>query len=189
MMKPRKWHQVTADYLVPIAGDAMIAGPPVAEGKMVPLAILDTTHCPRVEELIRVHQHLPPGDVDSQWGQPPHSPDALRLFLEFHRPMKIRLLLSFSIEAQAPLIESALTAGALYLQSGRPGDRFLHDMGRPKIIIELPDTGFRPIWDKLFLSRMTAVLSSKLGISRRKAEPRARRLIAELREVTNFRAG
>lgn len=60
MTKRARRQPLSAEDVVPIVADAMIAGP-VAEGVGIPLVILDTSERPDLEELIRVHQHLPPG--------------------------------------------------------------------------------------------------------------------------------
>ena len=54
--------------LVQVVGDAAIAASPFVEGRLVPLVIVDTSGRPDLEELVRVHKHLPPGDVETQWG-------------------------------------------------------------------------------------------------------------------------
>ncbi len=61
MTKPRK-AQVAQSLIVPIVGDAAMAGP-VADGRLIPVLIVDTSKRPEVAELIRVHAHLPPGDA------------------------------------------------------------------------------------------------------------------------------
>lgn len=185
MRREKKTRLPGAD-LVPIVGDGMIAGP-VVEGMSVPVLIVDTSGHPKVEEVIRIQAHLPPGDVRVQWGGLEGYPDDIILMLTFERPIEARAILRFSIEAQAILIETALTARALYLQAGKEGDRLLHDLDRPKMLVALPETGFKTRWDELFLRRMTTVLGDRLGIPKREAEPHARELIANLRKFTTFR--
>jgi hypothetical protein len=175
----------TAD-VVPIVGDGSLAGP-VAEGVNIPVVILDTSNHPKVAEVIRVHAFLPPGDVRIQWGGVKGKPDDVLLVLDFVSPIQTRAVLRFSIERQGMLVEMAVTARAIYLQDGQPGDRIMHDIDRQKLLVELPDTGFRPKWDEIYISRMTAVLARRLRMSRRKAKPHARGLIDHLRSVTDFR--
>lgn len=184
--KRRKGRRFPTADIVPIVGDALIAGP-VAEGAGIPLLILDCRERSDLSELIRVHQHLPPGDVRFQWGQIDGRSDDVILELRFERPIETTAILRFSIEDQGILVEAALTGKAVYLQAGRPGDRLIHDPDRPKLLVELPETGFRPTWDNLFINRMTEVVSKRLGVPRKRAEPHARRLIDELRTVTGFR--
>jgi hypothetical protein len=91
------------------------------------------------------------------------------------------------MERQAILVESMLSSGGVYLQSGRPGDRLMHTMGEPRILVELPDTGFRPYWDELLLKRMTVVMSRRLGVSRREGRTAAATVIGEMRKLVRLR--
>ena len=177
---------IPRELIVPIAGDAGLAGP-VADGRLVPILILDTTARPEVAEMIRVHEHLPPGDVTSQWASALEDDDRVALLLEFQRPVAVDVTLVFSIERQAVLVESMFNARALYLQAGAPGDRLSDNLGAPRVLIEVPDTGFEPYWDELLRKRMTKVMANRLGISRRKARPAADELIAEIKSLSRLR--
>jgi len=90
-MKRRRNRSIrVADVPVPIVGDAAIAGQ-VAEGVNIPLVILDTAERPEVAELIRVQEHLPPGDVVSTWGgQKGRVEKEVSLLLQFDRPIETR---------------------------------------------------------------------------------------------------
>jgi hypothetical protein len=183
--RPKKAKLPSAD-LVPIVGNGAIAGP-VLEGVTVPVLILDTSTRPEIAEAIRVQAHVSPGDVRIQWGGLEGRPDDVILTLTFERPIEARAILRFSIEDEAILVEAALTARAIYLQDGRPGDRLMDDPDRPKMLVELPETGFTEKWNEMFLRRMTTVLSKKFGVPKRAAEPHARELIEQLRKLTTFR--
>src|SRR6266536_2359847 len=103
MVKRRRTEILPIKDFVPIVADGAMAGP-IAEG-------------------IRVHAYLPPGDVASSWGGIKGHPDDVFLVLDFERPIEARGVLRFSIANQGILVEAALTAKAMYLQAGKPGDR------------------------------------------------------------------
>lgn len=174
--------------IVPIVADGSIAGP-VLEGVNVPTLILDTRERTDVAEAIRVHAtgSLPPGDVTFRWGGRPGRPDEIVLCLDLVRPIETRIVLTFSIEHQGILVESALTARAMYLQAGKPGDRLKHDLSRPRMLVELPETGFRPIWDRLVVEQMTTVFARKMRVRRRKARPHAVAFLDQIKTLTEFR--
>src|SRR4051794_2851730 len=106
--KPRKIDKIDFRLQVPIVADGAMAGP-VAEGSLIPVLILDTTRRQDVEEVIRLHKFLPPGDADSNWALVDKMPDIVVLILDFVRPVKTRALLTFSIRQQGILVEAALT--------------------------------------------------------------------------------
>jgi hypothetical protein len=60
-------------------------------------------------------------------------------------------------------------------------------MDADRVAVELPDTGFRPEWERFLLKRMTRVMSRRLGVSRRKARPAARKVITDMQAVARFR--
>jgi hypothetical protein len=183
---PQKKASIRTSDLVPIVGDASIAGP-VAEGVMVPLVIFDAAVRPDIAEAVRVHEHLHAGDVTVNWAVQ-HSKNAstVLLILDFVTPIAARGAFAFRVEDQGILVESALTARLLYLQPGAPGDRVADDPSRPKLLVELPDTGFREIWDDLFLARLTRWFRSN-GLARKPARQAAEEAIARLRGITEFR--
>ena len=60
----------------------------VADERVTPL-ILDVTERPDVEELVRVHRYLPPGDVRVQWGTLATRKESVSLILRFTRPSEV----------------------------------------------------------------------------------------------------
>ena len=167
--------------LVPIVADGAIAGP-VADGRLIPVLILDTHARPDVAEAIRLHRHFPQGgDATSQWGSSRDDDDRVMLDLQFEAPVEVRLVIPFSIETQGILVDSIVSTGAVYLQAGQPGDRLREKMFAPRVLVEIPETGFQPEWERLFLRRMTHVIARLAGMGRRRALPLAQKFIAELR--------
>lgn len=185
MSKPRKG-KVDRRLIVPIIGDAAIAGRP-ADGRLLPVLLLDTSARPEIDELLRVHSYLPAGDVASQWAISRDDDDVVYLLLRFSQPMDVELVLSFSIEHQAMLVDTMLVGGGVYLQAGSPGDRLVTTMNHPRVLVELPDTDFASKWEEVLFRRLTAVLARRLGTSPHKARPHAERLIGQMRAVSRFR--
>lgn len=171
---------------VPIAGDAAIATVIAGDGRLIPLLILDTTKRPDLEEAIRLQSTVPSGDVTVQWGHMIGREPHVTLFLSFVRPTNRNALVEFDIEKRGILVESILTVNALYIQSGRPGDRFIHDPNRLKILIEVPDTGFRPYWNKIFRKHLMSRFR-QAGYSRMDAKQAVQVHLKHMRDVVKFR--
>lgn len=171
---------------VPIVADAAIAAGVIGEGRLVPLLIIDTTDRPDLQELIRIHEHLPPGDVDVQWCILPGSTDSVALVLCFKRPIETIAILQFNIVSQGILVEQILTAKLLYLQSGRPGDRLKSTLGVPRIFVEVPDTKFRKEWEPMFHKKLAEKMRIE-GLGRQQAKAAAGEAIEEMRKLVSFR--
>jgi hypothetical protein len=178
--------QWPASLVIPIVGDAALAGP-IADGRLIPVLILDRSARPGLGEAIRIHEHLPPGDVQFRGAVSRESYDEVVLYVRLVQPMEVEFLLRFSIERQAVLVEAMLKAGAVYLQVGSAADRLSTTMDAPRILIELTDTGFKPTWDKVALDRMTTVMAKRLGVPKRRARVTAELLMAELDRATSLR--
>jgi len=165
---------------VPIAGDAAIAQRGVGEGKLIPLLILDTRERPEIEELIRVHEHLPPGDVTSQWGQIEGKTGTVALILQFKRPVSATAIIEFSIIGQGILVDQILGSGGVYLQAGSPGHRFISDPDARKILVDIVEGGFSEAWDAMWYKSLTSDMRAK-GLKRSEARHAARQVMDELR--------
>ena len=93
----------------------------------------------------------------------------------------------FSIGKQGGLVDLMLMAKSVYLQAGVPGDRLLTTMDNPRILVELPDTGFQKTWGEIQLKRMSEVIRRRGGLSRSEARTAARKFIEQMRELGRIR--
>jgi len=170
---------------LPIVADGVVATVGVADGRMVPVLIVDTEGRPDVDHMVKAHKHLPPGDVQTQWGRPTHLKDHVALFLRFQRPVPTDVSLVFNIIEQGILVDLMLTAGAFYLQPGRAGDRLSATMEAPRIIVEVV-TEFKNKWDDLFPKTVRSHFR-QLGLNRHDAKAAATQAVALMREMTAHR--
>ena len=164
-----------------IVGDAGIASAIIGDGRLIPAVILDTTERPDIAEYIRVHRFVAEGDVNSQWGRPETLPGSVVLILRVDRPVELEILIEFEIVRHGVLVEQVLMSKGIYIQAGKEGDRVKHDVDAPKVIMEIPDMGFRPFWDKLYFKYLTAGMRER-GLRRSEAKRAARALIEEFKQ-------
>src|ERR1700733_13394140 len=184
----KKTYRKLPEQPVPIVADAAIATGVIGDGRLIPLLILDTSERQDLEELIRVHQYVRPGDVLSQWATIEDGSGRMGLLITFEKPMSMTALIAFEMSKYSGLIDQIIRAKGLYLQAGRRGDRLMHDLEKPKLILEIPDTGFSRIWNDLFY-RSVVKSMREAGLSRREAKDAARLYISEWRKFGDFRMG
>ena len=159
----------------------------MGEGRLVPLVIIDTSERPDIEELVRVHQYTPPGDVKCQWGRLKGSGEGkISLILQFVRPAELILVLEFDVVRQGGLVDQILISKGLYILPGRDGDRLSNKLDAPKVLIEVPDTGFSKTWEDILYRHLAGDLR-KSGLSRQQSKQSAREIIREWREFGHFR--
>jgi hypothetical protein len=176
-------HEVKA---VRIVGDAGIAHPDVAEGRMIPVVIVDTSDRPDIDEMIKVHEHLKTGDLIANWSQRMGHPNEVELALTFVRPVEIKVFIEFDLTRNhGMLVEGILAAKALYLQAGREGDRLGRNIKAAKVIMGIPDTGFRDGWEKIYLNYAISKFKME-GMSRTNAKRSAKEYISNARSMAEF---
>lgn len=171
---------------VNIVGDGLVSTVTRGEGRFIPALILDTSQRPDIDELLRVHQHYPPGDAASTWASVPLSKASIALNLRFIKPIECEFAISFIPEAHAILIDGILHAQGLHFMAGCPGDNLSTTMDNPKIMVEVPRLGFAAVWEK----RMPKIVSERFraqGLSRQEARRAAGEFIRSTREILTMR--
>ena len=82
-----------------IGGQVLLPDPqthgPVADGRLIPVLVIDTAGRPDIPELIRQHQHLRLGDARHQWATSRGDADSVMLLLTFERPSEVDMVLPF----------------------------------------------------------------------------------------------
>ncbi len=171
---------------VPIVGDAAIATPILGEGRLIPVLIIDTSDRPDIVDLVKILQRPPLGDVTSQWGRLHWHKKTVALILTFKRPSKVVVILEFDVTEQGILVDLILTAKALFLQPGRKGDRLSTTFDSPRILVEVPELGFKAVWDKLWPKALAKKLQ-KMGLRRQDVKKGASTAISFVREMEGLR--
>lgn len=173
--------------IAPIIADGAVGQQGVGDGRMFPLVILDTTDRPDIDAAIAAHDHAPSGEVRVQWARLPGRDETVTLVVTLVRPAEAVVMVEFDLNRNhGVLVEQVMENKGLYIQPGRPGDRLKHDPGRPKIIVEVADTGFRPTWDRMFLAHTAAKLRRQGG-SRWDAKRKAKEVVTRIRSVAKLR--
>lgn len=172
---------------VRIAGDGAISTGGVGDGRMLPVVILDADARLDIHEFTKLHRQSESGDVRVQWGQMPEYSDTVMLMLSFQRPVELKMIIAFELgRHHGSLVEQILQTNGVYIQAGTPGDRLKYTMDAPRVLAEIPDTGFRRTWDRLYFQFTAKALRAR-GLDRKKAKIAAQEAIAKLREIGAFR--
>jgi len=169
-----------------IVADAAVAMGGFGDGKLFPVIIVDAGDRPDLKELIRLHEHFNSGDVDVTWGKLPNSKDNVVVFLEFKRPVELVACIEFDLPERAIVVDQAVMARAFYLQTGKDGDRFVNTQDAPRILVEIPDTDFKPYWEEIFYTQIWKKMK-KEGLGRSEAKRAARDYILRFREFGKMR--
>lgn len=178
---PLERHQIEP---LRVIADGAVQTVDFAEGRLLPVLIIDTTARPDVEEHVRLHQGRIEGDVKTTWCKVPQA--ELALLLELSGPSATKALIGFDLSKQSSLVDHIVQSRGLYLQPGRPGDRVKDTFDKPKIIVEVAASGFDERWDKMFLEAIASRFVSS-GLGRKMAKTAAREHIVTWRQFTKHR--
>lgn len=178
--RPRKheFHNRAEAVPVPIVSDGALRIPGTAGGKMIPMIILDTSKRPDIEEYLRIHHQVGSGDVMSRWGKP-RLGKGIHLLLTTLRPVELNILIKFDPFQNTHLINMIVKAEALYLQDGRPGHRVRDFAHAPKLLVSIPDQGFRSTWEHEHHANVVRKFR-RAGLSRKEARMAAAKHIAAM---------
>jgi hypothetical protein len=172
---------------VRIVADGTISTFDVGDGRMLPVIILDASQRLDIREYILLHQGRDPGDVLVRWGRMLGHADTVMLFLAFERPAEMNVIIAFDLHLNhGALVDQILRMNGMYIQAGVEGDRLKNTLDAPKVILEIPDTGFGPTWDKWYLD-FTVRKLIRSGLKRRHARIAGQEAIAMLRKLGQFR--
>jgi hypothetical protein len=172
---------------VTIIHDAAMANPEFGEGRLIPLVILDVSNRPDVTDLISLHSSMPPGDVKVTWGRRTLSKKKIFLLFQFARPTEITICLEFNVEKYGALVDLVIGSQALYIQGGKSGDKLATTLDEPRIIIEVPDTGFSGEWGSIWAASLVKSFRNR-GLTRKEAKKAVFQHIESLREARKVSA-
>lgn len=177
--------RVRSRTVVKATGSAGLASKNIAGGRLIPLVMVDTSGRPAIKELIRAHEFTDSGDCVSIWATPIGPADEVYLVLKFERPVEVEVTIEFDLDLHSGLVDNLMRAGGMYLLHGLVDDTFTSTTGRPRILIELPTTGFEKSWEGIF-KRSMAKKFREQGCSRSKASRLAGEFVADWRSTMGF---
>jgi len=185
---PKGWHRETLIVQsglerepVPIVWDAVVAVQGIASGRMIPLVIIDTTRRPDIDEMVRLHEHLGPGDAATAWSKPSRwNDDRIRLIVQVMKPTKCTIILEFDLARWAGTVDQVVTAQGVYIQPGRNGDRLVTTPDKPRILVEVPSREFQKEWERIFHKAAVKEFRRR-GMNRASAKQAAERFVTQWR--------
>lgn len=152
----------------------------IAGGRMVPVVRVNTQNYPAIDELVRLHEHFPDGDVSSFWGTARGDNRRVILSLKFHRPSKTEFAISFSVPDQHVLIDLAIQSKAIYIEPLIAGKKGVENLDNPRIFIQVPASSFEDVWYPIYEKFIIKKLREG-GYSRSEAPQKAKQLIRKWR--------
>lgn len=165
-----------------LIGDGAIANKKTADGRLIPVLILDTTVKKELEHLVNMHEESNLEDVISVWGYNRFNKKSVTLLLYFTNPIELKVAISFDVLNHHTLIEGIRISRAVYIQPGVPGDRVRHDVNAPKIIVEIPAKTTFDEWDNILKKALSKKLKRE-GVGKKSLKTAVSNYIAVGRDI------
>lgn len=190
-MKNVKWGRVSFNNdieIVPlkIVSNALVSNRKLADGRLLPVILVDCSSRSDIKDLIKAHKYIGPGDVKTQWGKRYKTSNKLMLILSFQKPSRSKAVLEFDILKQGGLVDQIMRSEAFILQHSEEGERFANTLNREKIVVEIPSKSALTIWNEELFKALETDAKSK-GMSKKQAREYANRVINEWRKFCDQR--
>lgn len=181
----KKDKNISEKLQLEIISDASISSLHIANGKNIPLIIVNTLAHPEIERAIIAHTSVQNGHISTIWGK---STDDRFITLQFSLvdPVPKEFFVAFNVEKQGGLVDLIINSQLLYIQPGKPRDRLSNTMSSPRLMIEVPSTHFSSEW-KLIFQRVMTKHFRQLGLNRKDAKNAALDFYKEWGIMRNFR--
>lgn len=177
---------IPESIVVPIVGDGAIAMGSTADGRVIPVLVLDCSEHREFLNLVYAHENSPRGDVMCTWGQKRFNSRYVFLFLQFARPAAVEIALVFDLDQQASLADGIVQSHGVYLQPKESGSRVMEGLDKPKILVEVSPETKLPNWDELLLGRVHKLMKRE-GMSRKQAAAASKEFLSRTREIWGMR--
>ncbi|WP_045406331.1 hypothetical protein [Vibrio jasicida] len=165
-----------------VVADGAIASQFTADGRIIPVIILNTEQDRRLCDLASIHQDCAFGDVESRWALKRFSNKFVYLVLRFEKPVELEVVVKFDVSKQMSLIDGIIHSRAVYVQPGKRGDRVGDTFDTPKILVEIPTRTTFDKWESI----MTKTIEKKLkreGVGRKELKSAVKDYIATTRDL------
>lgn len=155
--------KVKSEFFVPVVGDGAISTSKWGEGRLIPVVIVDVSNNFELRNLIDVHQHTPPGDVETTWARKRFDDKYIFLKMEFFRPVSTTIYLPFRLSGYADLVGGIIKSRAMYLQPHESGRSVSDGVNNPKILVEVAAVfeQWVDVYRKTMVKRYRALKHSK----------------------------
>lgn len=149
-----------------IVADGAMSNHHTADGRLIPIVILDCSDDTTLSDLISFHSASELGDANSTWGIKRFSKNIVFLIIDFVNPVGLHIAIKFNVNQHHSIIDGIIHSRAVYIQPGKIGDRVSHDINADKLLIEIPKKTTFDSWDKILYSLILKKFK-KEGVSRK----------------------
>ena len=162
MKKMRK--QIDANNMVTVVNSALLLEKNQCDGMAIPVVILDTEETPIVNYTIEAHSSMQ-GKMKYECGITVDYEYAI-LFVESLEPLESNFSILFDLNKLLMVVDRIIETQLLIIQGGKLGDTMAKTMKNMRILIEVPEDGFKKEWIKI-KEKVQKKQFKELGVKRK----------------------
>ena len=147
---------------------ASLSSAGVANGRNIPVVILQSDSNQLIDKIIAAHSGIPNGICESQWGATLDK-NKILLDLEFTTPQKIRIIIPFDVINHGLTINQIVYTQCMYLMTGTTRSKLSENLDKEKVLMEIPSKEFMRAWQYLYKKKYCKYLQKKHNISHKVA--------------------
>lgn len=156
--------QIDENNMVNVVNTALLLEKDHCDGIAIPVVILNTEETPIVNDIIEAHRSMQ-GEMRYQWGITSDYEYAI-LFVESLAPIESKFSILFDLNKSLMVIDRIIETQLLIIQGGKSGDTMATTMKNMRILIEVPEDGFKKEWIKI-KEKVQKKQFKELGIKRK----------------------
>jgi hypothetical protein len=169
MFKAKKVKSKKDDIRTEVVASAAIANVGVANGRNIPVVIVEDDLDGKISNLITTHEAVANGSCSSQWGMTEGNEYAI-LVLSFITPVEQKLILFFDVIKYGIIVNQILYSKCMYLMTGDRETKFSQHLSSPRILLEVPCDDFEKEWKKIYKKEYVKYLQKEYKLSKKVAE-------------------
>lgn len=159
----------TEDIRTEVVASAAIANVGVANGRNIPVVIVEDDVDAKISNLIATHEAVVNGSCSSQWGMTEGNEYAI-LILSFSTPVEEKVILFFDVIKYGILVNQILYSKCMYLMTGDKETKFSQNLTSPRILLEVPCDDFEKEWKKIYKKEYVKHLKKEYKLPKKVAE-------------------
>lgn len=157
------------DIIATVVNTAALSAVGVANGRTVPVVILQSDEEKKIDAVINAHSGISGGNCKSQWGCT-YDRNTILLHLEFTEPVVVKIIIPLDIIQNGATIDQIIHTQCLYLMTGNPEMKLAQNLCKERILLEVPSREFADEWRKLYKKKYCKHLRKTHHISSKAAK-------------------
>jgi|GEM_PF-6158568 len=159
----------------------------IADGKNLPILVLNTSEREDIKQAIVNHSIDNTGNVETRWGSPKKNRSRyIYLIIDLLSPTKCSFIISFDIWKRGPVVDIIMKNGGCYIQSSDDGVKFSDNPNAPRILMEvITEDELKENWKDMYFKGITNMFKKKHSLKLKEAKKIAKSFINEMK-IMNF---